>query len=100
MGASSDVSVAADVDGLPKEVREVVQRSYTEVRALLDSLPPASQGWEAKVRDPKRCGLVKAVCEEDGTFEWVAPKWAELYQARGRTLLGLSEDELKEIDVD
>ena len=65
-----------------------------QVRSLLDSLPPKAQGWEAKVRDGKSCGLVKAVCEADGSFEWVEPKWKAAYEARGRSLLGLSEEEL------
>ena len=52
------------------------------------------------MRDDKRCGLVKAVCEADGSFEWVEPKWAEAYKARGRSLLGLSEEELSMIEVD
>ena len=64
-----------------------------QVRALLDGLSPASQGWEAKVRDAKRFGLVKAVCKEDGSFEWVAPKWKAAYEVRGRALLGMSDEE-------
>jgi len=90
----TDLAVAAEVEGVPKQLSEAVQKSYQEVRSLLDSLPPKAQGWEAKVRDGKSCGLLKAVCEADGSFEWVEPKWKAAYEARGRALLGLSEEEL------
>ena len=64
-----------------------------QVCALLDGSPPASQGWEDKVRDERRCGLVKAVCKEDGSFEWVAPNWKDAYAVRGRALLGMSDEQ-------
>ena len=30
--------------------------------------------------DPVRCGLVKAVCVGNGTFEWVTPECKESYE--------------------
>ena len=89
----TDVTVAATVANVPQRLKEVVQRSYGEVRALLDALDPKGP-WEAKVRDPERCGLVKAVCTADGSFEWVEPHWEDPYKRRGRALLGLGKSEL------
>jgi len=92
---ATDVSVATAVDGLPKRLTETVQKSYAEVRALLDGLEPTGPGtWEAKVRDVKRCGLVKAVCQADGSFEWVEERWKGHYEQRGGALLELADDEL------
>ena len=78
-------------------MRDTVKRSYVEVRALLDTLEPkGADSWESKVQEPKRCGLVKAICKLDGSFEWVEPRWKPLYEQRGRTLLSLGEAELRQ----
>ena len=92
---ADDVSVARPVGGLPEHLTETVQKSYAEVRALLDGLDPQGPGsWEAKVRDSKRCGLVKAVCAADGSFEWVEARWKAHYEQRGGALLELADDDL------
>ena len=71
------------------------QRSYAEVRRLLDEVGSKASSYEDKVR---ACGLVKAVgCEGDGSFEWVEPRWEVLYRSKGRGLIGLSEQELREL---
>ena len=81
---ADDVSVARPVGGLPEQLTETVQKSYAEVCALLDGLDPKGPGsWEAKVCDSKRCGLVKAVCAADGSFEWVEARWKAHYEQRG-----------------
>ena len=70
---------AADTKATPllaPELKDSLQKSYAEVRSALDALEPKSMGWEAKVRDTRRCGLVKAVCAAKGSYEWVEPKWA------------------------
>jgi hypothetical protein len=62
---------------------------WWQVRVLLDNVAPRSPGsWENKVHDPQRCGLTKAVCAADGSYEWVEPRWRESYERRGRALLG------------
>jgi hypothetical protein len=93
-GLAAGASVASDTKGLVPE-REV-QRSYAEVRGLLDALEPTGEGWEAKVRDGRRCGLVKAVHGESGSFEWVSGEWKAAYERAGPRLLGRSEEELQE----
>ena len=78
---------------------ETVERRQEQVRALLDGLEPRAVGsWEAKVRDPNRCGLVKAVCQSEGSFEWVEPRWNDAYTQRGRAVLGMGVEELEELN--
>jgi len=86
-------SVTSNVSA-PPELATIVQQSYGQVRALLDSLEPKNQTWEAKLRDPKRCGLVKAVCtkEEGQPYEWVAPQWKSEFEQKGRSLLEEAPD--------
>ena len=113
----TDLTVAEGHEGVPK-LKETVRRSYEEVatlgwspydetverrqeqvRALLDGLEPRAVGsWEAKVRDPNRCGLVKAVCQSEGSFEWVEPRWNDAYTQRGRAVLGMGVEELEELN--
>jgi len=72
-----------------EQLRSTVRQSYADVRVLLDNVAPRSPGsWENKVHDPQRCGLTKAVCAADGSYEWVEPRWRESYERRGRALLG------------
>ena len=75
-------------------------QSALQVRILLDALEPSGPGsWESKVLDAKRCGLVKAVCQEgDGSYEWVQSKWRDHYVRLGHNLLGLGRDELLALD--
>jgi hypothetical protein len=79
-----------------EEAEEALQRSYGEVRALLDSLEPKSEGWVANVRLERRCGLQKAVHTESGSFEWVATEWKAAYEKHGSALLGRSEADLEQ----
>ena len=65
-----------------------------EVRLLLDQFEPTKEGWEDKVRNQRRCGLVKAVHKESGSFEWVEAKWKDAYEKHGPELLGRSNTEL------
>ena len=83
------------------QLTEMVQRLYAEVRALLDSLEPKAVGWEAKVREPTRCGLVKAVCrtDEHAPYEWVEERWKGHYEQRGSALLEMSESVASEICI-
>ena len=86
-------------DEMSPEVKQAVKKSYGEVLALLDAVEPKSEGKDPrdkKLRDPKRCGLVKAVCtrEEAKPVEWVEEKWAGLFEERGQSLLGMSREQL------
>ena len=93
----SDTQIAEEVDGLPHRGKETVKRSYAEVKALLQKLEPTDESWEQKVTNEKSCGLVKAICQTDGSFEWVAPVWQQLYEQKGRYLLGLSKEEKEKL---
>jgi len=85
----TDVSMAKQPPKqLPKQVQQTVQQSYAEVRRLLESLEPTGQPWDAKVRDPKRCGLRPAVHRASGDFDWVASDKVAAYEQNGRALLG------------
>jgi len=85
------------LEDMNPDTRRVVQQSYGHIRQLLDFVEPKKQDWDAKLRDTKRCGLVKAICthEEGQPYEWVAPKWKPLFEKHGRQLLRKAPDRAK-----
>jgi hypothetical protein len=70
-----------------QETGEAIRHSYQQVVSLLGSLEKGKT-----VRDiVDRCGLVKAICDGDGSVEWVAERWRAAYERHGSRLLGLDE---------
>jgi len=77
---------------VPDQSKEPVQQSYAKVVMLLDSIAnkdeslsgvTAAEKRAALLRDPTRCGLVKAVHRPSGRVEWVAPKQKAAFETHG-----------------
>ena len=91
--AAEDQNAGASV----QQVRRRLERSYTEITRMLGQLEPGVS-WRQQLQDVRKCGLVKAVCADDGTADWVAPRWRELYACYGQRTLGRSEQELGDLE--
>ncbi|KAL1526048.1 hypothetical protein AB1Y20_020869 [Prymnesium parvum] len=81
------------MEELPEEYIETVQDGYAAVTELLDRMAKGVS-WEEQIRDPKKCGLVRAVHPVDGV-EWVAAKYQLLYELKGRAIIGMAGEELE-----
>ncbi|KAL1498657.1 hypothetical protein AB1Y20_013970 [Prymnesium parvum] len=81
------------MEELPEEYVEAVQDGYAAVTELLHRLTKGVS-WEEQIRDPKKCGLVRAVHPVDGV-EWVAAKYQLLYELKGRAIIGMAREELE-----
>jgi hypothetical protein len=69
-----------------QEFHEAMRKSYGQVRILLKKFlePTSDKDIEEKVLG---CGLVRAVCQEDGSHAWVDQRWRPLFEHHGQMLL-------------
>jgi hypothetical protein len=74
---------------MPIECQQLTKASYENVKMLAINV----------LKDPNflKCGLEKAVCENDGSTDFVASSVHALYEKRGKECLNLTEDELKKL---
>jgi hypothetical protein len=84
--ATLRLQVASDDGVMMSMACKEMKRSYGAVINLLEKAEPAGLPWDKKIRDLKRCGLVKAV-NARGECEWVHPKHKPAFEC-GRAQIG------------